>query len=194
MARTQSPDYDLRRAHIVENAATLFATCSFRGTSVAEIADSAGVSKSLIYHYFPSKEMLLWEVMCSHIEDLLAQTDEAVADDRRPAAERLRSLLHNFTRAYAGAAARQKVLLNELQNLPQEQQAEIVAKQRRIVDHVQALLVLIEPALGQSANRARVKTMLLFGMINWMHTWYDPTGPVSPDEVADLVLELAQAS
>ena len=37
--------------------------------------------------------------------------------------------------------------------------------------------------------KARVETMLLFGMLNWTHTWFDPHGPLSAETVADLVLE-----
>ena len=88
---------------------------------------------------------------------------------------------------YVGAADRQKVLLNELDSLPPERRRSIVAKQRTVIDAVQGLLVGLDPRLADPVQ-ARVQTMLLFGMINWTHTWFDPAGPVSADEVADLAL------
>ena len=193
MARTQSADYELRRAHIVDHAAKLFADSGFNGTSVAEIASAAAVSKSLIYHYFPSKEELLGEVMSSHIDELLNDTNEVLAEPGN-AVERLRALLRRFTQRYAGAADRQKVLLNELASLAPSQRSDIVSKQRRIIEGVQALLVALNPRLRNSPAQARVKTMLLFGMINWMHTWYDPKGSVKAEEIADLALGMIQAS
>ena len=33
--------------------------------------------------------------------------------------------------------------------------------------------------------------MMLFGMINWTHTWYDPAGPLEPAEIAALAFRLA---
>ena len=50
------------------------------------------------------------------------------------------------------------------------------------------LLAKLDPRLRDPAL-ARVQTMLLFGMINWTHTWFDPAGPVSAEMIADLALE-----
>lgn len=91
---------------------------------------------------------------------------------------------------YVGAAARQKVLLNDLENLPEDKRVGIVAKQRYIVDAVQALLTEIEPKLSRDKAEARARTMLLFGMINWTGNWYNVAGPIKPDTIADMALEM----
>ncbi len=186
MARTQAADYDQRREAIVDQAARLFATSGFRGTSVSDLAKACDTSKSLLYHYYPSKEDVLYAVMSSHIDQLSGDVEQVMArpDD---AATLLRALIHRFMAHYVGAADRQKVLLNELDSLPTDKRAAIVAQQRTIVDAVQGLLVRLDPRSSDQAQ-ARVQTMLLFGMINWTHTWFDPTGPVSANEVADLAL------
>ena len=189
MARTQASDYEQRREAIVERAAKLFATTGFRGASVAELATACETSKSLIYHYYSSKEEILYAVMASHIDQLCQDVGEVMALPAEPAAQ-LRSLLHGFMRHYVGAADRQKVLLNELDSLPPDRKAAIVAKQRIIIDAVQQLLVAIDPVLRDDPAVARVRTMLLFGMINWTHTWFDPAGTVSTDSVAEMALEL----
>ena len=189
MARTQAADYEERREAIVEQAASLFAKTGFLGASVADLAAACATSKSLIYHYNPSKEDILYAVMISHLDQL---SEDVVAVTAMPAepAERLATLVHRFMQHYVGAADRQKVLLNELDNLPPERRAEVVAKQRVIVDAVHDLLVALKPELATDRARARVHTMLLFGMINWTHTWFDPKGAVSADEVADVALDL----
>jgi len=186
MARTQSADYDQRREAIVERAAHLFATSGFRGASVSDLAIACETSKSLLYHYFPSKEDVLYEVMSSHIDQLCEDVDDVMQRKDEPTVL-LHALIHNFMRHYIGAADRQKVLLNELDNLPSDRRETIVAKQRRVIDAVQSLLERIDPGLADPA-RARVQTMLLFGMINWTHTWFDPKGPVSADAIADMAL------
>jgi hypothetical protein len=58
-----------------------------------------------------------------------------------------------------------------------------------VLDAVQKLLEAIHPVLAGDAVLARTQTMLLFGMINWTHTWFDPAGPVSADEFADMALD-----
>jgi AcrR family transcriptional regulator len=193
LARTQAADYEQRREAIVDHAARLFARRGFDGSSVADLAKACDTSKSLIYHYYPSKEDILYAVMSSHIDQLVADVD-AVLLRGGTASEQLDALIHAFMTHYVGAADRQKVLLNELDSLPAEQRAAIVARQRRVIDAAQALLVALDPELGLDPARARAKTMLLFGMINWTHTWYDPAGPIPPAQIADMALAMIQAS
>jgi hypothetical protein len=86
-------------------------------------------------------------------------------------------------------------LLNELDNLPPPRRAEVVAKQRRIIAAVEALVREIRPDAG---DLSLPLTMLFFGMINWTHTWFRPGGAVSADDLADLAVDVmlhgAQAS
>lgn len=189
MARTQAVDYEERREAIVEKAADLFAARGFLGASVSDIAKACNTSKSLLYHYYPSKEDVLYAVMSSHIDRLVEDVETAhqAGDDAR---SRLRHVLRLFMQDYVGAAARQKVLLNDLENLPEDRRVGIVAKQRRIVDAIQAMLVEITPALAANKAEARARTMLLFGMINWTGNWYDASGPIKPDAIADMALEM----
>lgn len=189
MARTQAVDYEERREAIVSEAAQLFASKGFLGTSVMDIARACGASKSLLYHYFPSKEDVLLGVMSSHIDSLIEHLD-VVRSSTGSSMEKLSALVAAFMDEYVGAAASQSVLLNELDNLPTLARAEIVAKQRRIVDVVQGWLVDIHPSMAQDQKKARAVTMLLFGMINWTGNWYDPKGPVSPAEIADLAVAM----
>ena len=189
MARTQAADYEERRLAIVEAAAELYAQHGFLGASLADLATKCNSSKSLIYHYYASKEDILFEVMSSHVEALNAASDEVEAL-QLPASERLRRLAHAFMTLYVGAAARHKVLLNELDRLPSERRAQIVARQRRLIISVERLLMEIQPKLKRSRKLARPATMLFFGMINWTHTWFDPAGPASPDQIADLAADV----
>jgi AcrR family transcriptional regulator len=188
MARTQAADYEMRREAMLDQAAELFARAGYRGTSMTDLATASSVSKSLLYHYFPSKEDVLFEVMTSHLDKLVEDVNEVVARETGDA-DKASDLIHAFMRHYVGAADRHKVLLNELNNLPQQRRSMIIAKQRLIIDAMQALLGKL-PGSPKDAHRTRAFTMLLFGMINWTHTWYDPDGPVPPDELADMVAGL----
>jgi AcrR family transcriptional regulator len=185
MARPQSPDYDRRRETIVAAAADLYARRGFPGASIADLAKACGSSKSLVYHYFPSKDDILYEVMAAHLDALVNAADEAMrAGDAR---ERLRALTLAFMQLYVGAQDSHKVLLNELDNLPSERRAKVVAKQRRIITIVESLVREIRPELKQVALPV---TMLFFGMINWTHTWFRADRGVSAEQLADMAVEL----
>ncbi len=185
MARPQSPDYDKRRAAIVAAAAHLYARRGFQGASVADLAKACGTSKALIYHYFPSKDDILYEVMADHLDDLVDAADDAMSVGS--ATERLRALTLSFMRLYVGAQDSHKVLLNELDNLPPERRSEVVGKQRRIIAVVETLVREIRPETNPITLPV---TMLFFGMINWTHTWFRPGGRIEPEQLADLAVEL----
>jgi len=193
MARPQSPDYDKRRAAILAAAARLYARRGFSGASVADLAKACRTSKSLIYHYFPAKDDILYAAMATHLDALVAAAEGATMEGS--AEEKLRALTQAFMRLYVGAEDSHKVLLNELDNLPPARRAEVVAKQRRIIAAVEALVREIRPGAGALTLPL---TMLFFGMINWTHTWFRPGGAVSADDLAalavDVMLRGAQAS
>lgn len=189
MARPQAADYEERKQEIVDKAATLFASRSFLGTSINDIAQSCDFSKALLYHYFASKEELLSTVMASHIDRLEEIVSEA-CELRGSTDAKLHTLLRMFMAEYAKAADKQKVLVNELAHLPEADRLAIVAKQRGIIERFQSLLIDLDPVLAGNRPKARVKTMLLFGMINWTGNWYDPAGPIKPSEIADMVTDL----
>ncbi len=189
MARTQAADYEERRESIVDRAALLFADKGFSETSVADIARSCETSKSLIYHYYKSKEEILYAVMTSHVDQLIDDVENAASFGEPPAQE-LQLLLRSFMEHYVSAVARQKVLLNEIGNLPADKRATVVGKQRKIVEAVEALLCEMSPRLRVEPGVARAQTMLLLGMINWTHTWFHPTGSIKADRIADMAFAL----
>ncbi len=189
MARKQAADYEQRREAIIDHAADLFAIKGFLGSSVADLADACNTSKSLIYHYYPSKEDILHAVMSSHVEQLAAAASEVAASALDPAS-RLSQLSRRFMRLYVGAAARQKVLLNDMVHLPPDRRTEIVTGQRALVGLVETILADLHPPLADDAARRKAAAMLFFGMINWTHTWMRPDGPLDADAVADMATSM----
>ena len=189
MARTQAADYDERKEAIVAAAASLYASRGFNGVSVADLAQRCKISKSLIYHYYESKEDILYDVMISHVRALDVAAREAVAGAAAPD-RKLRELAHRFMALYVGAADRHKVLLNDLDHVPKAGRAEIVAVQRGLIETVRKLLIDIEPALKRKSGQSLAAAMLFFGMINWTHTWFDPRGPISAGALAEMVVDL----
>lgn len=187
MARTQATDYAQRREGIVDRAADLFASRGFLGTSIADLAGACKTSKSLIYHYYESKEQILFDVMHSHVKALLDVAEEIAARPIR-AADKLRAMTREFMRLYLGAAPRQRVLLNELAHLPEDQRLIVVEIQRRLIDIIEKILTEIRPDLGGRSPLRRPAAMLYFGMINWMHTWLNPAGRAKPARIAELAV------
>jgi len=189
LARTQARDFEERRTRIVERAAELYASRGFLGASLSDLADACSTSKSLIYHYFASKEDILFEVMHGHVSALL-EAAERIVGGGGTARDKLNAITLAFIALYVGAAARHKVLLNELNNLPPDRRADVVSIQRKLIAIVEKLIGEIAPSLGRPSPLARPAAMLYFGMINWTHTWLDPGGRVEPERIAALAVEI----
>jgi AcrR family transcriptional regulator len=169
----------------VDKAARLFADEGFHGTSISDIAAACGTSKSLLYHYYASKEDILFDAMHGHVKALL-DIAEDVATRKLPPDQKLRALTQRFMVLYLDAAARQRVLVNELRHLPATQRKTIVGIQRRLIGIVEETLTTLRPDLVPALRRPAA--MLYFGMINWMHTWLDPKGAAKPTRIADLAV------
>jgi AcrR family transcriptional regulator len=66
---------DERREQLVERATELFATHGYEELSMSRIAREAGISKALLYHYFPSKSQLFATALTAAAEDLRRRTE-----------------------------------------------------------------------------------------------------------------------
>lgn len=183
MARTQAADFEQRREAIMETAAKLYADRGFLGASVSEIAAACKTSKSLIYHYYPSKEDILFDVMDSHVQTLV-EAARAIEIRSGATGDRIRAIAVALMKLYAGAEPNQKVLLNELGSLPAERRAVIVEHQRQLLDIMDRLLLEVKPDLADNKPKRRALTMMFFGMLNFTHTWFHQNGPISGTDVA----------
>jgi AcrR family transcriptional regulator len=189
LARTRAEDYDDKRALIFDRAAELFAESGFARASIADLAARCRASKSWIYHYFPSKEAILYEILRDHMATLRTAATTVLEGSDPPRAQ-LRKLLGAFMAIYACAQAKQVVLLNELGCLPAAQQDEIRDLERQVVELVAGLLRRVNPALAVRRSLVKPTAMLLFGMLNWTHTWYRPDGALAPEQLAALAGDL----
>jgi AcrR family transcriptional regulator len=185
MARTQALDFEQRREKILAAAADLIAKNGFLGASLADITSACNMSKSLIFHYFTSKEDILFELMWGHVSELV-QLANSIASMDRTSDEHLRLLARFLLQAYNGAQARQRILLSELDNLPPERRAIIVQAQREVIAVVDKFVARQSSALRNTPKQRKPYVMMYFAMLNWTHTWFDRNGPVSEQKVAEI--------
>jgi TetR/AcrR family transcriptional regulator len=190
LARPRAADYDEKRQQLLHACADLFARQGYDRTSINEIAAACGVSKALIYHYYPNKEQLLVDIIRQHLAELLDTVETAA----REAAEdgRLRAIVHALLEAYRDADALHKIQVNELSRLPAESQAELKTVERQLVAIFSAALAHAVPGLS-GADLLKPVTMSLFGMLNWHYMWFRPEGPMSREAYADLATDLILA-
>lgn len=157
---------------------------------MSQIAGVAQVSKALLYHYYPSKDALIFAIIMGHLEELDAAI-EAADDPALPPDRRLRKLVGTVLETYKGADNQHKVQLNATAALSDEQKAEITALERRIVRRFSAVLDQINPDLNTKERPLLMPvTMSLFGMMNWVYMWFRDGGRISREDYADVATTL----
>jgi AcrR family transcriptional regulator len=183
MVRPRAENYLERQQGILDAAAAMFAKHGFNGTSIAALADSCGVSKALLYHYYDSKEALLYDMLLVHCKLLSETAVNATLQSDTPESQ-LNSLVRALMDLYMSSRDKHVVLLNDLHCLPAEQQVEIKEEERKVLQVIKDLIIKLRPDL--KPPQVTALTMYLMGAVNWTYTWFKPQGQVSADEYADL--------
>ena len=190
LARPRAPDYADKRAAILDGAARLFARQGFAATTLQDVADACAMSKSLIYHYWQSKEGLLFDVLESHLAHLVAQVEAGAAAPAEGPRARLHHLAGHLLAAYESADDRHAILLNDLAALDPTRQEAIRALERRIVAVFSAAIADLSPAFADQPDLLKPVTMSLLGMLNWHHRWHRPGGALDRSAYARLAADL----
>jgi AcrR family transcriptional regulator len=189
LARTQSQHYPEVRQNILKKAARLFAEQGYAGTTIVDLADACASSRGALYHYFESKEDILFHILDGHVKDLLERVEQAAAGGGEPE-EQCRAIITAIVLTNSDSHHEEIVLLNQIKQLNPHQQVNIKAKERKITDFVTDALIRVDKQRRLTPRTKKVYTMMLFGIINYTYTWYDPKGPVSPQEFADIAADL----
>ena len=77
-----------RKTTILNRSAQLFFEHGYGRASMNKIAESCGVSKATLYHYYKDKEGLLFDVIRFHLKELLEVVEEANRSEQSIAALR----------------------------------------------------------------------------------------------------------
>jgi TetR/AcrR family transcriptional regulator, cholesterol catabolism regulator len=195
---TQRPATTRKLDAVLAAAAALIAEKGFEATSMRDVAGALNVSLAGLYHYFKSKEDLLYQIQYRTFASLLAAQEETVALPGTPE-ERLRRLVIGHLAFFASHPAELKVCTYEIESLTGDHYHTTEGLRRRyyrLMSHVLAELMGEAADIGGESRASRHAALYVFGMLNWIFMWYDPArhGDVSEigDEMIDLVLHGVQ--
>jgi len=186
MARSKSLEKENEIHRVV---ARLFAYRGYHHTSMREIARELGMNQSSLYHYFTSKEDILFRLMDNAMDEVLGELEEIYAKDLS-AEDKLKKVLHSYIRSYAGDQDRLILLVNEMNSLTESSRFILVDKQRQYVRLIKSILKgMFEQEKMREIDPA-VSTFAFFGMVHYTIKWYHKDGPITVDELARLFVEI----
>jgi AcrR family transcriptional regulator len=187
MPRVRSEDYDTKAQAILDSAASLFAREGYPSAKMQDIAKACGATKSMLYHYFPTKDELLYAMLEEHLEKVIAGIEE-VATKGGTHSDRFNALVVVYAQKSAQSRRRHTIAMNDVKYLPKAMQAPLLALERKVCDLVADILRQLNPGMAQEVYKPY--TMLLIGMLNWTDIWYKPGGKMKPQELCDRISRL----
>lgn len=172
-----------KREAVLRAAVKSFNEKGFHATSLDEVATALNVTKPTIYHYFGTKDDILFECVRRGLE-AIREAAEAVESDRGGGLKRLRRLMHDYA-VIMTMDFGMCVIRTADHELSPESRAKFRALKREI-DHTVRRVVEQGMTDGTLAKGdPRLVTFTLTGALNWIARWYDPKGPLTPQQVAD---------
>lgn len=179
---------ELKRRAALRVAARIFNEKGYHATSLDEIADEIGVTKTALYYYFKNKEQLLYECLkltydCGQNARLEAEKLDGSSFDK------LRALYRRFMENLMEERGAYTTMAN-IRALPPEHQAELLERRRHLDRYSRMLL---EKAIEEGSVRSvdvRLTSNFFLGAVNWILRWHTEDDAMKPSDVADHFLDL----
>lgn len=178
------------RHEIVHAAELLFSERGYAGTSMRDIADAVGIKAGSLYAHIDTKQDLLFGII-SEASDRFLEGVEDVVSAPGSASERLAEAMRRHLLLIAEQLDGARVFFHEWRSLNEEQREKMLDKRRRYEQH---FVDLIEEGVRDghfSTNDSKLAATALMSLLNWSYTWLQPSGPMSPEQVADFFAEFA---
>ncbi len=179
----------VRRQQIIDTAVQLFYTIGYEGASLRDLARNVGINKATIYHYFDSKEEILFHILDLVGQSLLGGLIEANKSSDDPM-KRLEAMVRFQLGYMEGNLERIRVLVEEQKSLGPE-----LAKKTKIVQG--EILKLYENVLEECMAKGQIRKLhkataafSIIGQINWLYHWYRPDGELSIGQLVDEVTSI----
>jgi TetR/AcrR family transcriptional regulator, cholesterol catabolism regulator len=172
LSRTPVTRFDRRLGHILDHATEVFCEKGYEGASMRDLSRATGMSLAGLYHYCESKERLLFLVQ-KHTFTTILETLKSQLEDVTDPEQRIRIFILNHLQYFVSNQQGLKVLSHEDESLKNGMSSEIAGIKREYYRICLGLMEDCRRKRGLDFN-ARTAVMSLFGMINWIYTWYNP--------------------
>jgi AcrR family transcriptional regulator len=181
--------HDEKLQEILKTAARIFAEKGFHRTSVRDIARQTKMSLAGLYYYFTTKEELLYLIQERCFVTLLERWQQA-AESETDVRTRIRVFAENHLSFFLHNMPEMKVMAHEDESLTGEFNEKILVLKRRYVKVIMDLIAELQSGEGGQGVDLRVATFSLFGMMNWIYTWYQPRRDLPLPQLMEQMLRL----
>jgi AcrR family transcriptional regulator len=175
--------FDRRLAKIVQHATEVFYDKGYAGASMRDLSRASGMSLSGLYHYFESKEKLLYLIQKHTFTTIVDRLREKLNESADPARQ-IRIFILNHLEYFLAHQKAMKVLSHEDDVLTNSYRSEVAALKREYYRICVGLMDDFKTANGVDFS-SRIAVLSLFGMMNWIYTWHNPRVDADAKQLAN---------
>lgn len=178
-----------RKQQIYSTARSLFSERGYPATTVRDIARELNMQAGSLYAHIDSKEDVLWQIVDGAAEQFLAAV-EPIAKGVGSSVGKLRAMVRAHVGVVAANGGDAAIFLHEWKFLGEPRRSSI-AERRRQYEALYRQVVDEGILSGEFApTDPKMAALLVLSVMNWMPQWYNPSGPLSAQEIADSFIEL----
>ena len=157
-------------------------------TTIRDIARATEMTTAGLYYYFKSKEELLFQILDSHMDDMLAGIEKIPSKDIDPM-DIIRKYIQYQVDTYCNDRYRTRLILSDDDCLTGEWYEQIKEKQRTYLSFWRKVIEAYCTKEGLSTENIAIDAHCLVGMCSWIYRWYDPKGQIKPENLALKICE-----
>jgi AcrR family transcriptional regulator len=184
----------MKDSHVADDvmsaAVELFATQGYANTSVQQVVAAAGVTKGAMYHYFESKDDLLFGIYETLLSLQKARLDEIIARGG-PTDDVLTAVCVDVVQTSIDHLPEGTVFFRSMHMLSAPRQQEVTRRRRAYHDE---FAELIERGRSEGIYRTDIPVAMLvahfFSDVHYLSHWYSPEGPEDQTLVAEQLTDL----
>ncbi len=192
MARKTGSHSEITGPRIREAALRLFARHGYAAVSMRQIAAEVGVQAGALYLYTPDKETLLFDLLRSHMDDLIAAWDEA--DPGGLPTARVEAFVRFHIRFNLERPDAVFLSYMELRNLGPENFAAVEALRKDYETRLETILRDGRVTGDFVLPDTKIATLAIIAMLTGVNTWYREGGRLSRAAVGDLYWNMVRKS
>jgi AcrR family transcriptional regulator len=176
-----------KQQQIFDTAAELFALKGYQGTSINDLAQAMDLQKGSLYHYFKSKEELLFQLLDQYISSALVEIEEICVLDI-PATEKLNRFMLFYSGFYAGDRDRLVLLINEIDKLGKVYRDQVIEKERCYYRALTGIFSQLQDTGIMKPMPPAVAAYAFFGMVHYTCNWFQQDGKITATELGAMFL------
>ncbi len=194
--RDHSPDLwreDLGEVprRLLTSAVRCFAANGFHATTTRDIAEGVGLSPAALYVHFPSKELVLFEIVRAGHERVLAYVQDPSVLAMVGSADRLRAIIARYTTWHARHHVAARISQLELGGLTAEHYDDILELRHRTNAFFRGAVARgVDDGSFANVDVKRVTRAMMSLTIDLVR-WYRLDGADSPELLGDFYADLA---